>query len=228
MGDYYDSRNGFMKNKRLFHKNGNPDGTVILNWHDSPEEEFTFYAEAYHIVAKEAVAALQKNFQIGSCRSPIDDFRAYPVVFLYRHALELYMKAVILTAEPMLKIKDIGGINREDILQTHSLETLKQKLYKVFDVYEWDWDLGSTHFRTQEDFHKIIAELHEVDKGSHAFRYPLDRKGNASLTPCFEFNLFEFCRMLDELFPALEGAAFAAYEDLQLEYELIAEYSNEI
>ena len=138
------------------------------------------------------------------------------------------MKTVILTAEPMLKIKNIVGINREDILQTHSLDTLRKKLYQVFDVYEWDWDLGSTHFRTQEDFHKIVLELHEVDKGSDAFRYPLDRKGNASLTPRFEFNLFEFCKILDELFPALEAAAYAAYENLQLEYEFIAEYSDEI
>lgn len=217
-----------MKKKRLFNKNGNPSGTVVLNWHDTPEEEFTFYAEAYHIVAKEAVAALQKNLQIGLHRSPIDDFRAYPVVFLYRHALELYMKAVILIAAPMLKIENIGEINRENLLKTHSLDTLRQKLEQVFDAYEWDWDLGAPHFRTHEDFCKIILELHEVDKGSYAFRYPLDTKGNASLTPFFEFNLFEFCKILDELFPALEGAAFAAYEDLQLEYELMAEYSNEI
>jgi len=217
-----------MKRKKLFNTNGNPRGTVLLNWHDTPEEEFTFYVEAYHIVAKEAVARLQENPQIGLHRSPMDNFRAYPVVFLYRHALELYMKAVILIAAPMLKIKNIGEINREKLLTTHSLDTLRLKLEQLFDAYEWEWDLGTPHFRTHEDFCKIISELHEIDKGSDAFRYPLDTKGNASLPPNFEFNLFRFCMILDELFTTLEGAAFAAYEDLQLEYELMAEYSNEI
>lgn len=187
-----------------------------------------FYAEAYHMVAKEAVATLQKNHQIGLYRSPIDDFRAYPVVFLYRHALELYMKAVILVAAPMLKIKDIVEINRENLLKTHSLDTLRQKLEQVFEAYEWDWDLGTPHFSTLEDFRKIILELHEVDKGSYTFRYPLDTKGDSSLTPYFKFNLFEFCSILDCLFPILEGIAFAAYEELQLEYELMSEYSNEV
>lgn len=217
-----------MKKKKLFNKNGYQSRTVVLNLHDTPEEEFTLYAEAYHIVAKEAVATLQKNHLNGHHRSPIDDFRAYPVVFLYRHALELYMKAVILAAAPMLKIKNIGEINRENLLKTHSLFTLNQKLEQIFDVYEWDWDLGTPHFSKQEDFRKIILELHEVDKGSYVFRYPLNTKGNAALTPYFEFNLFEFCKILDELYPILEGAAFAAHEDLQLEYELMAEYFNEI
>jgi len=212
-----------MKKKRLFNKNGNPKGTVVLNWHDTPEREFTFFAEAYHSVAKEAVVTLQKNPQFGLYGSPIDDFRAYPVVFLYRHSLELYMKAVILVAAPMLRIKEMGEINREKLFENHSLDSLRQKLEQVFEAYEWDWDLDTPHFRTLEDFRKTILELHEVDKGSYAFRYPLDTKGKASLASYFKFNLFEFCEVLDSLFPVLEGAAVGAYEELQTTYEAMAE-----
>jgi len=217
-----------MKRKILFNKAGTQNETVLLNWQNTPEAEFTLYAEAYHTVAKEAVAVLQNYQDAGTHKAPIDDFRAYPVVFLYRHSLELHMKAVILIAAPMLKMKNVAEIDREKLLNTHSLDSLRQKLEQVFAAYEWEWDFGTQHFRTLEDFRNIISELHEVDKGSYVFRYPLDTKGNASLSSDFEFNLFKFCEILDCLLPVLEGAAFAAYEELQLEYELMAEYYDDI
>ena len=216
-----------MKRKILFTRAGTQNENVLLNWQNTPEEEFTLYAKAYHTVAKEAVAVL-KNYQYaGFHKVPIDDFRAYPVVFLYRHSLELYMKSVILIAAPMLKMKNIAEIDREKLLNTHSLDSLRQKLEQVFAAYEWEWDLGTQHFRTLEDFRNIICELHEVDTRSYVFRYPLDTKGNASLSSDFEFNLFKFCEILDCLLPVLEGAAFAAYEELQLDYEVMAEYYDD-
>ncbi|MDL1962546.1 MAG: hypothetical protein LWX01_12810 [Deltaproteobacteria bacterium] len=217
-----------MKKKKLFKKVGTENEIVILNWQDTPEEEFTLYAEAYHQVAKEAVAEFQKYQHPGNCKLPIDDFRAYPIVFLYRHSLELYMKAVILVGTPMLEIKNIAKINRDKLLNTHSLDSLRQQIEKVFSAFEWDWDLGTPNFKTLQDFRTVISELHEIDIGSYVFRYPLTTEGDPSLPLRFEFNLLEFCMTLDSLFPALEGAAYFAYEQLQLEYELRSEFFNDI
>ncbi len=216
-----------MKKKILFDKAGTQNEIVLLNWHNTPEEEFTLYAEAYHTVGKEAVAAFKNYQDAGIHKVPIDDFRAYPVVFLYRHSLELYMKAVILTAAPMLKMRNSVETNRDKLLNTHSLDSLRRKIEQVFEAYEWDWDFGTPHFRTLEDFRNIISELHEVDKGSYVFRYPLDTKGSASLSFGFEFNLFKFCEILDCLLPVLESVAFAAYEELQLAYDIMSEYYND-
>lgn len=164
---------------------------------------------------------------MGLYGSPRNDFRAYPIVFLYRHALELYLKAVILTASPMLKLRDMELIDRERLFTTHSLDVLRQDLERIFEVFEWEWDLGTPHFRTQEDFRKFIAELIHVDNKSDAFRYPLNTKGNASLKPHFSFNLYEFCSIFDDLLEKLEGAACAAFEELQLEYEILSEFQSE-
>ncbi|MBN1567223.1 MAG: hypothetical protein JXA73_05225 [Acidobacteria bacterium] len=213
-----------MSKKKLFSKDVASRGTVILNWHGSPWEEFIFYAQSYHLVAKEAVESLKRDTHMGLYTSPMNDFRAYPIVFLYRHALELYLKAVILIAAPMLKLKDMETIDNDRLLSTHSLDILRQNLERIFNVYEWEWDLGTPHFRTQEDFRKFIDELVQVDKKSVAFRYPLDTKGNASLKPHFTFNLFDFCAIFDGLLESLEGAACAAHEDLQLEYEILSEF----
>lgn len=212
-----------MTKKRLFVDNGRPHGTVILNWHGTPEREFSYFAEAFRLVAKEAVTALRQSPHFGLYRIPIDDFRAYPVVFLYRHALELYMKAVILVGSPMLDTKGIPQVDRQGLLKTHSLDKLRQELERVFEAYEWEWDLGSPHFQSLEDFRKTIGDLHTIDAGSYAFRYPLDTKGGASLASHFRFNLFEFCEVLDSLLSALEGAAIGAYEEHQATLQARAE-----
>jgi hypothetical protein len=216
-----------MSKIKLFNKDGSPRGAVILNWQGSPWEEFIFYAQSYHLVAREAVESLKKDTHMGLYGSPRNDFRAYPIVFLYRHSLELYLKAVILTASPMLKLRDMELIDRERLLTTHSLDVLRQDLERIFEVFEWDWDLGTPQFKKQEDFRKFISELAQVDKKSDAFRYPLDTKGNASLKSHFSFNLFDFCSIFDGLLGSLEGAACAAFEELQLEYEILSEFRDE-
>ena len=204
-----------MTEKRLFVDSGSAAGAVLLNSHGTPEEEFVYLAEAYHLTAKEACAKLRKDPRFGRDGSPMEYFRAYPIIFLYRHAFELHMKAIILVGSPMLDIKGMAAIDREALLRTHSLDKLRQDLERVFRSYGWKWDLGTDDFRCLADFRKTIAELHDIDKGSYTFRYPLDTKGTASLAPNFRFNLFAFCDVLDNLFPVLESLVTAAYEELQ-------------
>ena len=44
------------KKRKLFIDDGRPHGTVILNWHGTPEKEFTYIAEAFRVLAQEAVS----------------------------------------------------------------------------------------------------------------------------------------------------------------------------
>jgi hypothetical protein len=205
---------GIVTKRRLFVDKGRPHGTVVLNWHETPEEEFRYFAEAYRLVAQEAAVALRKNPHFGLDGFPVDDFRAYPVVFLYRHALELYMKAVIFAGSPMLSIKGMGEIDRDRILHIHYLDELSQNLERIFNAYGWKWDLGSPYFRSIDDFREIIDEFHAVDLLSDTFRYPVNTKGDPLLVSYFSFDLFEFCEILDCLLTALEGAAIGAHEEL--------------
>ena len=90
-----------MKNKaasplapRLFVKRKDRRNTV-LNWHRAPEEEFDIYAGVYWNAAQ----TLAKNLDLDG----IFGYDACPIVFLYRHALELYLKAVLLGVSNHLK-----------------------------------------------------------------------------------------------------------------------------
>jgi hypothetical protein len=62
-----------------------------------------------------------------------------------------------------------------------------------------------------------------VDRASYSSRYPTDKEFGASLEAHFRFNVPEFCGVLDELLPVFDGAATAAHEWLQAEYEARAE-----
>lgn len=203
------------KKRKLFVDDGRPHGTVILNWHSTPEKEFTYIAEAFRVAAQEAVTKLRRNKRFGLHGLPIEDFRAYPIIFLYRHAIELYMKGILLVGSDMLALKGEAEINREKLFTTHNLDVLRQDVERVFMVYGWGWDLGNSNFGSVKDLREIIGEFHAVDARSYAFRYPVDTKGAPSLEENFQFNLFKFCSILDGLFPTLEGAAIGAYEEYQ-------------
>ena len=62
----------------------------ILDWRNVPEEEFFLYARAFRAAAKKMALALELD------PGPFTKFAACPVVFMYRHALELHLKALIL------------------------------------------------------------------------------------------------------------------------------------
>ena len=53
------------KKRKLFVDDGRPHGTVILNWHGTPEREFTYFAEAFRVLAQESVAKLKTNRRFG-------------------------------------------------------------------------------------------------------------------------------------------------------------------
>ena len=98
---------------------------------------------------------------------------------------------------------------------------------QVFNAYEWGWtvpaELENSHFRTQEDFRRTVAELHAVDVQSGTFRYPINTKGSASLEAHFKFNVFEFCSVFDSLFPLLDSLVCAAQEEVSGTLEMMAE-----
>jgi len=215
-----------MKKELLFTDNSPGHGTVVLNWHGVPEAEFKYFAEAFHRCAQDSVKVLAKEQHFGLDGCPLEDFRAYPVVFLYRHALELFMKAAIFIGSPMLAMKGYPITDKGRLLKEHSLEVLRQDIERLFTAYGWKWDLGIANFKTVDDFRKVIGEIQAIDSGSYAFRYPVDTKGCAALPSGFRFNLFEFSAVLDRLLLAFGSLASAAHEELQTSQEAMAEASQ--
>jgi len=209
--------------KRLFGMTGN-HGAVVLNWVGTPEREYKWYGEAFHEAGKALVDQLKQenNPQFGLDGFPPDSFKALPIVYLYRHAMELYLKGIILLGGAILPLRGQTGIDREAVFDTHVLQRILQDVERIFAAFGWGWDFELNGFRSLADFRSVIGQLDAVK--SDAWRYPTLKDGEtASLKRHFRFNLFEFCETLDPVYSVLDGAAYGAHEELQLEYENNAE-----
>ena len=203
------------KTNRLFvdSRSGPYAGAVRLNCVGTPEREFGYYAEAFHEAGQSLVRGMR-----GTNFSPIGSMKAVPIVYLYWHAMELYLKSIILEGRDIFPLH---GTARIELKTSHTLEALADDVSQIFDEFGWDWSFGLPHFKTRAEFLSIIAELQSVAE----IRYPTRKKGGGAVLPTnFRFNLFQFCELLDSVFEVLSLRAFAVIAQLQQEQEMRAEW----
>lgn len=89
-------------------------------------------------------------------------FVIYPILYNYRHGLELALKWVLI---------QYGTDDYKSVSKPHGLRTLWGKCRKIIDECG-DCDSDSTNV-----VERIIEEFDEIDPGSQAFRYGWDNKG---------------------------------------------------
>ena len=92
------------------------------------------------------------------------DLLVYPLIFCYRHYIELSLKQLI-------KLYRIGERERS-IWNTHNLSNLWEMVKDLINEYGIEDVNDSTCAVT-----KIIENFGELDQGSYSFRYPVDNRG---------------------------------------------------
>src|ERR1017187_7171513 len=108
--------------------NSGPHNPVV-NRHNVPAKDLFLYAQSFHKAAKALAGSLQLD------ASPFADFDASPVVFMYRHAVELHLKALVLGE---------GGnflATRPDALSVHttrSVSWLAQFVCPIVIALQWE------------------------------------------------------------------------------------------
>lgn len=173
---------------------------VLLNWHDQPIKEFGLYAEAYHSAAMRLVDDYGTT---GAVR----DIEATPILFLYRHAFELYLKAFVLTGSKILGLSNKPAPTIEEILgKSHKLTDFIPHFEAILNAVGWTWDMGKDGLRTRTDFINLVNEFQAIDPTSSAFRYPTRKDGKGSLRRRFSFNLRAFASRIDPLLKIIDGA----------------------
>lgn len=189
---------------KLFIKNEWPGDNTVLNWCREPEREFHLYGEAF----REAAKALLRNQQLD--RSPITAFDAAVIVYLYRHALELFLKEILIGR---------GGDlvhprpSPETVLNAgHSLTKLLPDVQRIFVECGWDETFGAEAVRTFDDFAAIVGEFEKADPLSFSFRYPVKKDLTGALDGHFTFSVRHFASIMDEVLGALSGACDALPE----------------
>ncbi|MFZ2490255.1 MAG: hypothetical protein WA208_02105 [Thermoanaerobaculia bacterium] len=175
---------------------------VVLNFRNSPDSEFGFYGYAFH----EAAQALVREML---SRPGYSDLEALPVVYLYRHALELYLKAILVIGNQLLAVNgdDITEKDLQRVLNSHRLTPFLPHLRTILDAAGMEWFVDEPkELRSMEDLSKVLREIEEVDADSFAFRYPVTKRGDGALPHAFEFDLRACVDVLDHLIEMLDAA----------------------
>jgi len=193
----------------LFHRGPKHRTDVVLNWHNNPIGELTMQAEAY----LRAGTKLLESFKGGN---GLTDFDAYPIIFLYRHALELFVKDILLIGNKFAGALGDPEIETpfQEIVGSHRLSRHTDKLRKIFAAVDWKDD----DFR--HDWDHFLRTIDQVDPNSMTFRYTVDKKGNPLLESHFSFNMCEFTSVFKTVLDDFSGACTGLRYMLSDAYEM--------
>jgi hypothetical protein len=140
-----------------------------------PVDDLFLYARSFH----QAVKALAEFLLVGG--NPVSDVDFSPVVSVYRLALELYLKALVLG--------DGGNFleTKPDLLtvhKTHSVSWLAQFVAQIVTKLGWQKEFRCLGVENLDDFKSLVESVNSVDPGSYTYRCFVD--------PKVEFNAGEF------------------------------------
>ncbi len=122
------------------------------------------------------------------------DLLIYPVVFLYRQAIELLLKELI-------TISDRQSGKRVCIKLKHDLP----KLWKVARSFIEKYSDGN-HAELLDNTENLINQLDQIDPLSTAFRYPIDTKENESIIGVHRIDIQHLSEKMEGLYNALSAS----------------------
>jgi hypothetical protein len=157
------------------------------------------------------------------------DFLVYPIVFLYRHYVELVLKEIIRRA-PYLIERELT-VTEKKHLDDHRLDFLwedfKPMSSAISQVAGWD-ELPKEDV---EGIDHYIRQISEVDPRSYSLRYAYSKKGDPSLPKDLtHINLRHFGDLMERLSNYLWGidVGMSAIEDMKHNYESeMASYADD-
>jgi hypothetical protein len=155
------------------------------------------------------------------------DYLVYPVIFLYRHHIELALKNIVMQT-PHLMERELTDPERSH-LGKHRLDLLwtdvKSILRELSNAVEGS-ELASDEVEGIDDY---IAQLSAMDPDSFAFRYAHAKSGTPSLDPELKrINLRHFAELMERLANYLDGIDAALYSLAEGKAEMEAEYRREM
>jgi len=193
------------KGDELFKADTDGYHNAVLNcWGDSLES----YIAGYKRAADLLVGYIKDSHND-------QDILVFPIVFLYRQYVELRLKDIIKNGNHLLD-------NQLGYSKSHNLLKLWESCRKIIEKL---WPKG-----TPEDLDAVeecIMQFSEEDPESTAFRYPTNKKGEASLPNRLYINLRNVSDVITKVSGLLDGTSYAIAHYLDYKKDEEAEYNNE-
>lgn len=156
-------------------------GNALVNWSGRPLEDILTYAETYRSAACRLVH-VHRELKLST-----PDHHVLPVLFLYRHSLELLLKAIVYHAAEVSIAPAEMTVALPRLWREHSLVKLHRMAIPVFQSSS---DVGVDSEELGSQLANASAEIDSFDAGSYAFRYPVTTTGSSSLPTAFLVNMF--------------------------------------
>lgn len=150
-----------------FYNESNDRTTFSIGFTRDPHQDFAVFAQGYTNAANALAHVLCE-------RGNFPDYDAYPIVFLYRHALELYLKNIIYLTARLAAFREMSGLDMR-LYNSHNLDELCRKATELLRIL-FPRDQGLKTFVTELDV--VCREFSTIDSSSYCYRYPIDTKGN--------------------------------------------------
>jgi hypothetical protein len=159
-----------------------------------PVDDLGSYARSFHEAAKALAGSLRGGDRVSDV-----DFS--PVVFMYRHALELHLKAIVLGGGSGFLASKPDSLS---VHKTHSVSWLAQFVCQIVSALKWEPEFRCVGVENLDDFKAVIESVNSIDPGSYSFRPP-----NVAVS--------EFARKMEALLDLLDATAdgLAAEWDLR-------------
>jgi len=197
MEDHLKNSNWPDRKKSLF--------SVRKDWWNVARLEIGNKAEGLSIYSQGYKDAADRLVEYAQTDSTSINLIVFPILFLYRHYIELALKEIILTATQYLK-KEHSTIN------SHNLSQLWKETKKL--ISEADLNIPKDDIVAVEN---QISQFHELDKSSMTFRYPVDKQGNIFKNLSDYINIENVREILDGLHAWCFGLVcmLGEYEDVK-------------
>lgn len=155
------------------------------------------------------------------------DFLVYPIMFLYRHNVELQVKRLIPLGASVMD-QPINPADEKALTESHDLN----RLWSIFKPILSKAAKGGL-FLPVNDIDAIgsyIRQLHEIDQGSFAFRYVVTKTGAPSIDKekLPHINVSVLAECMEKLTGYLFGLGEAFREAWDIKCEMEAEARAEM
>jgi len=163
--------------------------------HISPEQ-LSLYAHAFHNSAKTLASAFHAT------PTPFPNIEVSPVVLMYRHSVELQLKAIVLGS---------GGNflpEKPDVIsvhQSHAVNWLAQFIRQIITALQWQHAFTCDGIQSLADFKAAIDQINLVDPGTYIYL----PEAKDSVPGSGKLTFSEFTRRMDALLEFLSHTADA-------------------
>lgn len=185
-----------------------PHGSVALDWSHNPNGEIAAWASSFKFAAQILVNGLSQ-------REAYADREACPIIFLFRHSLELFLKSLLLESTTLAEIEGESFNYSRSVLGGHALWPLLEPLEPVFTRFDRTFVREDEAWCTFRELVAVVQEFDQFDRGSLSFRYPVQKDFLTAALPFhLHFDIFDLSRRVSRVLDTLQDLMAAVGRDI--------------